>query len=242
MTDGKRAPKVSIVIPSYQHAREIPACLTSVFRQTFTDFEVIVVNDGSTDGTRDALAPFMDRIAYIEQENRGGNAARNRGFDASSGEYLLFCDADIVMAPDFVEKLLEALDAHPKASYAYSSFKFGFKTFKLWPFDADKLRQMNYIHTTSLIRREHFPRFDESIRRLQDWDLWLTMLDQGHVGVWVPEVLFRAIPHQGGISTWVPGIFYRIPWKRLGLRVRTVEKFQEAERIVRTKHGIEDRV
>jgi glycosyltransferase involved in cell wall biosynthesis len=236
--EGNMEPTVSVIIPAYQHAKELPACLRSVFAQDYEDFEVVLVNDGSTDGTEEALEPFMDRIVYVHQENRGGNAARNRGFGLSKGKYVLFCDADIVMRPDCLTAMLGALDRNPEVSYAYCSFRYGWKSFRLWPFDSDQLRRMNYIHTTSLIRREHFSGFDESIRKLQDWDLWLTMLEEGHVGVWIPETLFRAIPHKGGISTWVPSVFYRIPWKRLGLRIRAIEKFQEAERIVRKKHGI----
>ncbi len=237
--NDSRIPAISIVIPTYQHAGEIAACLHSIFAQTFKDYEIIVVNDGSTDNTLEVLKPFLDRITLINQENRGGNAARNRGFDASRADFVLFCDADIVMRPDMLEKMLAALQAHPEASYAYSSFRFGWKAFRLWPFDAAKLRRNNYIHTTSLLRRADFPRFDEKIRRLQDWDLWLTMLEQGHVGVWIPEYLFQAIPHVGGISTWVPGVFYRIPWRKFGIHIKTVEKFLEAEKIMRAKHKLE---
>lgn len=231
-------PIVSIIIPAYQHAKELPRCLGSVFGQMFRDFEVILVNDGSTDDTDDAVAPFLGRITYVRQENRGGNAARNRGAALASGRFLLFCDADIVMHPDFLGKSLAALEKRPEASYCYSSFKFGWKTFRLWPFDPGRLRQRNFIHTTSLMRREHFPGFDEAIRKLQDWDLWLTMLEQGHVGVWIPETLMTAIPHKGGISTWVPEVFYRIPWRRFGVRVDSVEKYQVAEAIVKKKHGL----
>ncbi|MFH2063246.1 MAG: glycosyltransferase family A protein [bacterium] len=231
-------PTISVIIPAYQHARELPACLQSIFAQTRQDFEVIVVNDGSTDGTEEILGPYMERIDYVSQENRGGNAARNRGFERSRGRLVLFCDADIVMRPDCLERMAKTLADNPEASYAYCSFRYGWKKFRFWPFDADRLRQLNYIHTTSLIRREHFPGFDESVRRLQDWDLWLTMLERGHRGVWIPEYLFRAIPHKGGISTWLPGIVYRLPWRRFGLRLGPVEKFQAAERIIKKKHGL----
>ncbi|HTM68915.1 MAG TPA: glycosyltransferase family A protein [Candidatus Binatia bacterium] len=231
-------PKISIVIPTYQHARELPLCLASIFGQEFKDFEVIVVNDGSTDGTDDAIKPFLGRVTYIKQENRGGNAARNRGWNESKGDYVLFCDADVIMRPDMLAKMLEALGQNPKAAYAYSSFKFGWKKFRLWPFDAARLREMNYIHTTSLIRREHFPGFDESIKRLQDWDLWLTMMEQGHSGVWVPEYLFQCLPHKGGISLWVPKAFNAIPWKKLGIRMKNMEKLEEARRIMREKHHL----
>lgn len=232
------APEISIIIPTYQHAREIPLCLESIFRQIFTDYEIIVVNDGSTDGTLDVLKPFADRITLIDQENKGGNAARNRGFAASRGKYVLFCDADVIMEPDMLAVMRAALIERPDASYAYSSFSFGWKKFLLWPFDADRLRRLNYIHTTSLIRREHFPGFDEKIRRLQDWDLWLTMLEQGHVGFWIQRYLFTCLPHKGGISTWVPGWFYHVPWHRFGIRVATVEKFHEARRIMVAKHRL----
>jgi len=236
--DNARNPEISVIIPTYQHAREIGLCLKSILAQTFGDFEIIVVNDGSTDDTIETLKPFMGRIKLINQENRGGNAARNRGFREAKGRFLLFCDADIIMRPDFLEQMLSSLGEHPKASYAYSSFRFGWKAFKLWPFDGEKLKQMNYVHTTSLIRREHFPGFDEKVRRLQDWDLWLTMLEQGHTGVWIPKFLFRCLPHKGGISTWVPGFFYRLPWKKIGIRIANVEKYLEAERLMRQKHRL----
>jgi|SRR5688572_16034150 len=239
METSQKKPTISIIIPTYQHADELPLCLASIFEQTFRDYEVIVVNDGSTDGTREALAPFMDRIAYVEQVNRGGNAARNRGWADAKGDFLLFCDADVIMRPDMLVRMLETLRQQPDASYAYSSFRFGWKKFKLWPFDAARLRKMNYIHTTSLIRREHFPGFDEKIKRLQDWDLWLTMLEQGHEGVWVPEYLFQCLPHKGGISLWVPKIFNAIPWKAFGIRMKNLEKLEEARRVMKEKHHLE---
>ncbi|MFH1046739.1 MAG: glycosyltransferase family A protein [Patescibacteria group bacterium] len=236
--DQKKPPLVSIIIPAYQHARELPACLMSVFAQIMVDFEVIVINDGSTDDTDQAIEPFLSRLTYIKQENRGGNAARNRGFHEARGRFLLFCDADLILRPDCLHKMLVTLEQHPAESYAYCSFRYGWKKFTFWPFDDERLRQMNFIHTSSLIRSEHFPGFDETIRKLQDWDLWLTMLEAGHRGVWIPEVLFRAIPHRGGISTWMPGIFYRIPWSRFGIRLPAIEKFHEAERIIKKKHGL----
>ncbi len=239
MEPQTRKPVISVIIPSYQHAAEIPLCLESIFAQTFADYEVIVVNDGSTDGTYEALRPFFARIDYVAQENRGGNAARNRGWRDAKGDYLLFCDADVIMRPDMLARMLETLKAHPEASYAYSSFRFGWKKFRLWPFDAAKLRKMNYIHTTSLIRREHFPGFDEKIKRLQDWDLWLTMQEQGHVGVWIPEYLFQCLPHQGGISLWVPKIFNAIPWRKLGIRMKNLEKLEAARKVMREKHHLE---
>ena len=131
-----------------------------------------------------------------------------------------------------LEVMLSTLEKNPQASYAYSSFKYGFKIFKLWPFDAEKLKKIPYIHTTSLIRREFFPGWDENIKRLQDWDLWLTMLEQGRAGVWINKILFKA---RGGgtISSWLPSFAYKLfPF------LESVKKYKAAEEIIRKKHGI----
>lgn len=232
-------PTISIIIPAYQAERDIGDCLESIFRQTFRDFEIIVVNDGSTDGTRNVLARYADQISVINQDNKGRNPARNRGVHRARGTFLLFCDADIIMEPTFLEKLVRALREHSEASYAYSSFHYGRKAFRLWPFSADRLRRMPYIHTTSLIRQEHFPGFDESVGRLQDWDLWLTMLEQGHTGVWVPEYLFTIRTHKGGLSKWFPSIALAIPWRWFGIRISRIEQYREAEAVIRAKHGLQ---
>ena len=235
------ASRISIIIPSYQHADTLLACLKSVFGQTRKPDEVIVVDDGSTDDTQAVLAPFREQgVTVIAQENRGSNPARNVGFKASSGDWVMFCDADVVMRPDMLEKLSAALDEHADASYAYSGFQFAWKQMPSYPFDASRLRQMNYIHTTALIRREHFPGFDESVRRFQDWDVWLTMLEAGHMGVHVPEKLFFVIDMSGrrGISQWFPSILLRIPWERLGWTPSPVRKYLEAKAVIMKKHGL----
>ncbi len=98
---------------------------------------------------------------------------------------------------------------------------------------------MPYIHTTALIRREHFPGFDEKIKKFQDWDLWLTMLEQGHEGIWLPEVLFKVYTQKDGLSSWLPKFFYRIPWKKLGIRIKAIEKYEKAREIIKKKHQLD---
>ncbi|MDP3245119.1 MAG: glycosyltransferase family A protein [bacterium] len=226
---------ISIIIPAYNAASTVEKCLKSICDQTLQDFEMIVVNDGSTDKTNDKLLmaskKWPNRIKIINQTNQGAPAARNRGFKESKGEFLFFCDADAVLKKDCLEKMLKILQTNPQTSYAYSSFKFGWKTFRLWPFDEKKLKQMPYIHTMSLIRRAHFPGWDESIKKLQDWDLWLTMLEQGHIGVWIPKILFKIIDTRGTISRWLPSFFYKLPWK-----TKSVRRYEEAMEIIKQKH------
>lgn len=213
---------VSIIIPLYNNSKQLVACLNSIKKQTFQDFEIIIVNDGSTDITHEQLIEMvngqMSHVKCLYQPNQGAPIARNNGFKQSTGQYVLFCDADLVMKPDMLEKMVKVLDANPNISYVYSSFKFGWKKFRLWEFNAEKLKQMPYIHTTSLIRRECLSGFsaqggpwDPNLKRLQDWDLWLTMLERDHVGKWIPEVLFM-VKAGGTMSSWLPSFFTKIPF------------------------------
>lgn len=230
--------RVSVIIPCYDHAAVIGRTLTSLFAQTYPDVEVVVVDDGSTDDLDRALAPYRGRFRLVRQENRGGPVARNRGFRESSGDLVLFSDADIVWRKDAIASLVSALDAHPEAAYAYASFRFGWKLFRLWPFDAQRLKEHNYIQTGSLIRRERFPGFDESLRRFQDWDLWLTMLERGDRGVWVPEVLCRVLTKRRNISSWMPKLVYALPWKRLGWMPKRIRDYEAAAEVIRKKHHL----
>jgi glycosyltransferase involved in cell wall biosynthesis len=189
---------IGVVVPAHNAARTLPTTLASIRRQIGVSTEVVVVDDGSSDRTANLAEAAGIRV--VRQRNRGAPAARNRGARESQGEFLFFCDADVVLDPFALRELLRGLRTHPEAAFSYSSFRFGIRTHRCGPFDAERLRRFNYISTMSLIRREHFPGFDEGLPRLQDWDLWLTMLSAGDTGIWVPRYLFRAAPHGGGIS------------------------------------------
>lgn len=168
----------------------------------------------------------------IDQVNAGAPAARNQGAAVSQGEYLLFCDADVMLHGNYLEKMVKALEVNVEASFAYSSFRFGQKLFKLWPFDSEKLKKTPYIHTTSLIRRKDFPGFDESLKRFQDWDLFLTISERGGRGTWVNEVLFE-VTAGGTMSNWLPSFVYKLmPW------LPSVKKYQAAKRVIIEKHKL----
>jgi hypothetical protein len=131
-----------------------------------------------------------------------------------------------------------ALATHPEAAYAYSSFVFGQKTFRVHDFDDAKLRQVNFIHTCTLIRRTQFPGFDEQLKKFQDWDLWLTMLTRGQRGVWIPEILFKVNEHYGLMSRWWPKFVYKLPGIGQGRGVDSIRRYRAAENIIRAKHGL----
>ena len=114
-------PMVSIVVPAYNHGQWIAETLTSVLRQTFTDWEAIVVDDGSTDETAQVAAGFAPRIRYLRQENQGVSAARNRGLALGSGRYVAFLDDDDVWPPDKLELQVRALEAAPQVGMCYGA-------------------------------------------------------------------------------------------------------------------------
>ena len=231
---------ISIIIPAYQHAQTIEACLDSIFSQTILPDEIIVVNDGSTDGLKEKLKPWQEKIKLINQNNQGSNQARNNGFAQSNGDYIIFVDADLIMQPDMLEKMKETLDQHPEVSYVYSSFRFGWKKFSSFPFSEQRLQSMNFIHTSSLIKREAFPKFDEKIKRFQDWDVWLTMLEKGYIGIFIEEELFsiQEIKQRKGISQWRPAFIYNIPWLKIGWIPQSVKEYYQAREIIRKKHHL----
>ncbi len=215
-------------------------CLAHIFAQTYKDVEVIVVDDGSTDGVVDTLRPFAEKIHLIQQENAGSNPTRNRGWKEARGEFLLFCDADVVMRADMLEKMMSALKENPEASYAYSTFRFGWKLFPGAVWSSELLRKVNIAHTTSLVRAADFPGFDEAIKRFQDWDVWLTMLAAGKRGVMIPDELFVAEIH--GMSRigsrWLPKIAYSIPWDMIGWMPKRVASYRAAREIIAKKHHL----
>lgn len=232
---------ISIIIPVYNQATKIVKTLKSIEKQSFKDFEVIIVNDGSSDDVENVFANFiktsetLNSYLFINQENKGAPAARNRGFREARGEQVFFCDADVVLIPEALDILYRALERDSQAAYAYSSFYWGRKLFKVGVIDAEKLKKAPCIHTMSLIRTSDFPEtaWDESIKKLQDWDLWLSIyFSKGKLGVFVNKPLFTVSPG-GTISSWLPSFFYKLfPF------LPKVKKYNKALEIVKKKYGI----
>src|SRR5665213_988407 len=105
--------KVSVIMPAFNMEGFIREAIQSVFAQTYPHYELIIVDDGSTDSTHEALAPFLDRITLVRQKNAGPSAARNRGLQIATGEFAFFLDADDLLLPGAFEALVALLRKRP---------------------------------------------------------------------------------------------------------------------------------
>ena len=233
-------PFVSIVIPVYNRTQLLRETLHSLMRQTYGSFEVIVVDDGSEEDVASVVKQYAQRLSIrIERlnKNQGAPVARNRGFDLSQGTYVLFLDADVTLARTALEQFVSTLREHPNVDVVYSAFRFGWKRFRSRKFDAKSLREGNYIHTGSLMRRASFVRFDECLTKFQDWDLWLSMTERGSKMLRIFRVLFR-VRSGGTMSNWLPSVVHRLPWEKVGWMPAALKRYREAEVVVKKKHGI----
>lgn len=114
--------KVSVIIPTYNRAELVQETIESVLRQSCRDYEIIVIDDGSTDNTEHALKRFSSEIIYIKQENRGLNAARNRAIDLARGEYIALLDSDDLWRGFKLALEVSLLDAHPDIGFVFGDF------------------------------------------------------------------------------------------------------------------------
>jgi GT2 family glycosyltransferase len=182
----QEGPAVSVIIPCYRQAGFLPFAVTSVALQTFADWEIVIVNDGSPDDTSAVAAVLAERlpgrrIRLIEQDNSGLANARNSGVKAARGRFLLPLDADDALDPGFLAKTVAILDADAGAAIAHSDVAvFGARS-GVWltgrPFDVAHLRQENGLAYASLYRREVWERsggYRSSMSAgYEDWDFWL---------------------------------------------------------------------
>ncbi|HEX5431353.1 MAG TPA: glycosyltransferase [Bryobacteraceae bacterium] len=176
--------RITAVIPTYNRALLLRRAVESVLAQTYPVSEVIVVDDGSTDNTREVVESFGGRIQYVYQENAGPSAARNNGIRRASGDWIAFLDSDDCWLPDKIRLQVEAVKRNSSAALVYGSawliLPDGARNLigaadpkRLWP----ALRCSNLITSAScvLVRKEVLIRaggFREDLRVGEDWDLW----------------------------------------------------------------------
>jgi hypothetical protein len=203
-----KTPTVSVIIPAYNTAAYIVETLDSVFAQTFTDFEVIVINDGSpdTDKLEKIIEPYLERIVYLKQENRGPSAARNAGIRCARGEYIAFLDSDDSWLPQYLAEQFRLFENSTGLSMVYcDALLFGqsplsgksyFQAFpprNLVTFESLLKGCSIFMHCVVVRKRVLFEAglFDEELRLLEDIHLWLRIAYRGGLIVCNQQVLAR---------------------------------------------------
>ena len=192
------SPAVSVVLPCYNAHRHLGRALDSVRDQTFRDVEILVVDDGSTDPETKAFLDGLGAdVRVVRQENRGLAGARNAGFRAARGEYVLPLDCDDWIDPTFLEKGVAILKQRPDIAYAFAHIALeGEKTGVLAKgFNAFEQLFLNQLPYCLLIRRrvwESLGGYDETMRAgYEDWEFNIRAAARGHYGLAIPEPLFH---------------------------------------------------
>lgn len=207
-------PLISVVIPAYNAAAYLPATLDSVLLQNFSNYEIIVVNDGSPDTPEleKALQPYFGKLRYIKQENRGPSSARNTGIRAARGKYVAFLDSDDIWLPKHLANQMAMLESNPSLGLVYAngvqirderpigvSFD---RTPQSLPVNFDSLlREQSTVNTSSaVVSRDALVKagmFDEQFRRCEDYDLWLRLAAAGVRMTFTREIQIAHRPANG---------------------------------------------
>lgn len=239
--------RASVIIPTYNRGKYVCEAIESVLGQTFQDFEVIVVDDGSTDDTRQRIEHYLPRIEYIHQKNAGPAAARNTGIAASKGEYVAFLDSDDLWLPNKLRLQVEFMDSNPQCGMVFADLcRFKGDQIVCPSFFRERegqdasgdmfnklisedffhfLRHIMYFIVTStvLLRREVFDKvgtFDESLPVTEDYDMWLRIARRYSIGA-MDVCLVKYRVHDASLS-WTRATLY------MDMLIRILEKQYKA--------------
>ncbi len=190
--------KISIIIPYYNGEDYIRETLKSVYEQTYQNFEVIIVNDGSEQTALDVIekSAVFKNLKIIHQDNKGQSSARNNGVRSATGKYILFLDCDDLIEKTFLEKTHSILSKKPEVRVCYTKGKFFEKTDKEWvlqPFNTFDFLIENCIPITALIYKDDFEKaggFDTQLNYYEDWDFWISLIEMGFKVHKIDEFLF----------------------------------------------------
>ena len=202
-------PKVSVIIPTYNRSHFIKDALESVLAQSYQDFELIIIDDGSTDNTSEILADYSDRLQYIYQKNQGRSVARNLGVKKAKGHYIAFLDSDDLWLSNKLEKQIQFLETNSQISLVHCFTAVVDENRK----HCDELTKFHKIHhqrsfkrgydyedislecimftSCIIVKRDIFLKlggFDNNCEPLEDWDLYLRLAFKHKIAV-VPEIL-----------------------------------------------------
>lgn len=203
------SPQVTVIIPTYNRAHLVKDAVESVLNQTYQDFELIVIDDGSTDNTREVLAVYKDKLTYIYQDNQGRSSARNHGIKLGIGEYIAFLDSDDVWFPDKLERQVPVLESAPPDVVLVHGYKCivdeNLQPLPGWELKLRKSYTLaekgeetyeNYLYfnciftSTILVRKTtiiEIDGYDASIGSLEDFDLYLRLLLKGYNFAFISE-------------------------------------------------------
>lgn len=190
-------PLVSVIVPLYNAAPFICEALDSVLASTYRPLEIIVVNDGSTDGSEQVVQRYADEhpeVTLINQANAGASAARNRAIRSSHGVYILPVDADNKIHPLYIEEAVQVLENRPEVKVVSCRAEFFGDRTGEWsfpPFSKELLARKNMIDTCAMYRRadwDQTPGYMETCAAREDWDLWISLFEQGGSYVRLPAI------------------------------------------------------
>lgn len=197
-------PRVSVIVTNYNYGPYLFDCVKSIRNQTYSDYELIIVDDGSTDGSSGSV-PHLADVAVLLARNMGTRHASNMGVYASSGQYCTLVNADDILEPTFLEECVHTLDENPEVTFTYTDFwhfgQSGGKTFDngvvFQEWNRDDICKFNYILCSAMFKRKAFDdvggyRVDYG---LEDYDLWLRMSLRGCIGKRTPGYLYRYRAH-----------------------------------------------
>jgi glycosyltransferase involved in cell wall biosynthesis len=199
----KKSPKISVVIPCYNHANYLPSAVESVLLQTLQDFEIIIVNDGSTDNTSEISEQIINdnssfQIKVINQHNSGLSNARNTGISQSSGQYILPLDADDTISPTMLQECTQVLDHHKSVSIVYTDRQdFGEidEVAMAGSFEMKYIKYFNQISYCSMYRKQIWDEIGGYRTNMkfsgEDWDFWVAAASRSHIGYHIQKPLFN---------------------------------------------------
>lgn len=193
-------PLVSIIVPCYNHGVFLKECLDSVLAQTYSQWECIVVDNASTDNTKEITNQYIrkdKRITYLYYSTKGVSAARNAGIKNSNGVYILPLDADDKIAATYIQKAVSVLEKNSSTKIIYCEAKLFGNSFRKWNLPKYSLKEMlfeNMIFCSALYKRSDYDKTkgynEEMINGFEDWDFWFRILKNGGEVYQIPEILF----------------------------------------------------
>lgn len=203
--DRTMIPMVTVIIPTYNREKTIGRAIDSILNQTYKDIEIIVIDDGSSDGTIEVLKKYGEKVRVLTQSHRGANAARNKGIENANGKYIAFLDSDDEWLEDKIHKQIEYMTLNNK-QVCFCPYKLIDSDERYIPSDyintdkyevniAEVLANGNVIGTPTLILEksvlDKVGGFDEQMKSLQDYELAIRISKNYEIG-YIPEILVNA--------------------------------------------------